>query len=137
MVQRQQVVMFEIKKASEAEIAERGDLADKVADALARAGFAVHRDLNDASGALGAMAWADPADDSGGGVFVRWLIDPALSRAAVQSVQQGDVESAAFKHFSTVTEQMYAALLAILTSAGFQSEDADDDMSPYTIRVKG
>lgn len=75
--------------------------------------------------------------DSGGGVFVKWLIDPALSRAAVESAQRGNVGSAAFRHYGFVTKHMHATLLAILGSAGIQAEDADDDMSPYLIRVVG
>ncbi|MFD3536832.1 hypothetical protein [Streptomyces sp. NPDC058664] len=129
--------MFEIKKASEAEIAERNDLAGKVAEALAMAGFTVHRDENQASAALGAMVWVDPADDSRGGVFAQWLIDPSLSNAAAESAQRGDIQSSAFRHFSFVTEHMHATLLAILESAGFRAGDADDDMSPYLIRVEG
>ncbi|WP_327372185.1 hypothetical protein [Streptomyces sp. NBC_01217] len=129
--------MFEIKKASEAEIAERNDLAGKVAEALAMAGFTVHRDVNQASAALGALVWVDPADDSRGGVFVRWLINPSLNRAAAESAQKGEIQSSAFRYFGFVTEHMYATLIAILGSAGFQAGDADDDMSPYLIRVEG
>lgn len=129
--------MFEIKKASEAEIAERNDLASKVAEALAMAGFTVHQDINQPSAALGALVWVDPTDDSRGGVFVQWLSDPSLSRAAVESVQKGEIQSSAFRHFSFVTEYMYATLIAILGSAGFQAGDANDDMSPFLIRVEG
>ncbi|MFB7081155.1 hypothetical protein [Streptomyces sp. NPDC056308] len=129
--------MFEIKKASEAEIAERNDLAGKVAEALAMAGFTVHQDVNQASAALGALVWVDPADDSRGGVFVQWLINPSLNRAAAESAQKGQIQSSTFRYFSFVTEHMYATLIAILGSAGFQAGDADDDMGPYLIRVEG
>ncbi len=129
--------MFEIKKASEAEIAERNDLAGKVAQALARAGFSVHRDVNQPAAALGALVWADPAEGSEGGVFVQWLIDPSLSRAAAESAQKGEVQAPAFRHFGFVTEHMCATLIAILGSAGFRAGDADDDMSPFLIRVEG
>ncbi|TRV78602.1 hypothetical protein FKN01_12655 [Streptomyces sp. 130] len=129
--------MFEVEKVSEAEAAERDGLADRAAESLTLAGFAVHRDVNEPSGARGALVWADPTADSGGGVFVRWLIDPALSRAAVESAQRGDVGSAEFQHYGFVTKHMHATLLAILESAGLRAEDADDDMSPYLIRVVG
>ncbi|MFH8473538.1 hypothetical protein [Streptomyces sp. NPDC018000] len=129
--------MFEIKKASEAEIAQRNDLAGGVAEALAMAGFTVHQDVNRASAAEGALVWVDPADDSRGGVFVQWLINPSLNRAAAESAQKGEIQSSAFRYFSFVTEHMYATLIAILGSAGFQAGDADDDMSPYLIRVEG
>ncbi|KOU24245.1 hypothetical protein ADK52_14195 [Streptomyces sp. WM6372] len=129
--------MFEIKKASEVEIAKRDDLAGKVAEALAMAGFTVHQDVNQASATQGALVWVDSADDSRGGVFVQWLINPSLSRAAVESTQKGEIQSPAFRHFGFVTEHMYATLIAILGSAGFQAGDADDDMSPYLIRVEG
>ncbi len=129
--------MFGIKKASEAEIAERTDLAGKVAQALTMAGFTVHQDVNQPAAALGALVWADPADGYEGGVFVQWLIDPSLSRAAAESAQKGETQSSAFRHFGFVTKHMHATLIAILGSAGFQAVDADDDMSPYLIRVEG
>lgn len=100
------------------------------------AGFTVHQDVNQPCDA-GALVWADPTDDSGGGVFVQWLINPSLGLAAVESAQKGEIPSPAFRHFSFVIEHMYATLIAILESAGFQAGDADDDMSPYLIRVKG
>lgn len=50
--------MFEVEKASEAEAAERNDLADKAAEALILAGFTVHRDVNEPSGARG--PWSGP-----------------------------------------------------------------------------
>ncbi|WNI29224.1 hypothetical protein [Streptomyces sp. ITFR-6] len=129
--------MFRIIKASEAEIAERTDLAGKVTQALIATGFTVHQDMDQPAVALGALVGVDPADDSGGGVFVQWLIDPSLSRAAAESAQKGEIQSQAFRHFSFVTEHMYATLIAILGSAGFQAVDADDDVSPYLIRVEG
>ncbi|MFJ2109393.1 MULTISPECIES: hypothetical protein [Streptomyces] len=63
------------------------------------------------------------------------MADPSLSRAAAESAQKGEIESSKFQHFVLVTEHMYATLIKILRSAGFQAEDADDDMSPYLIRV--
>ncbi|MFE9913222.1 hypothetical protein [Streptomyces clavifer] len=126
-----------MRSISEAEIAERNDLAGKVAEALAMAGFTVHQDVNQTSAALGVLVWVDSADDSRGGVFVRWLIDPSLSRDAAESLQKGEMQSSAFRHFSFVTEHMYATLIAILESASFQAGDADDDMSPFLIRVEG
>ncbi|MFD7561232.1 hypothetical protein ACFV9E_42985 [Streptomyces sp. NPDC059835] len=101
------------------------------------AGFTVHQGVNQASATVGALVWVDPADDSRGGVFVQWLINPSLSRAAVESAQKGEIQSSTFRHFSFVTEHMYATLIAILGSAGFQADAADDDMSPYLIRVEG
>ncbi|MFF4247457.1 hypothetical protein ACFYY2_23740 [Streptomyces sp. NPDC001822] len=126
-----------IKKASKAEIAERDDLAGRVAEALAMAGFTVHQDVHQAPAAPGALVWVDPADDSRGGVFVRWLISPSLDRAAAERAQKGEIQSSVFRHFSLVTEHMYATLIAILGSAGFRAGDADDDMSPYLIRIEG
>ncbi|OKK15970.1 hypothetical protein AMK09_23540 [Streptomyces sp. CB02488] len=129
--------MFEFKKASETEIAERNDLAARAAEALTMAGFAVHRDVNQVSGAVGALVWVDPADDTRGGVFVQWSISSSLNDTAVESALKGEIQSPAFRHFTFVTEHMYATLTAILESAGFQAGDADDDMSPYLIRVEG
>ncbi|MEU8629324.1 hypothetical protein [Streptomyces sp. NPDC048669] len=129
--------MFEFKKASATEIAERNDLAERAAEALTMAGFTVHRDVNQLSDALGALVWVDPADDSRGGVFVQWSVSSSLNDTAVESALKGEIQAPAFRHFSFVTEHMYATLIAILGSAGFQASDADDDMSPYLIRIAG
>ncbi|EDY52249.1 hypothetical protein [Streptomyces clavuligerus] len=129
--------MFETEKASATEIAERTALAAQVAAALTVSGFTVHQDVNQASTGLGALVWADPADDSRGGVFVQWLTDPSLSRAAAKSALKSENHSPALRQFTCVTEHMHTTLLAILNSAGFQAADAGDDMSPYLIRVEG
>ncbi|MEU1367379.1 hypothetical protein ABZ454_14705 [Streptomyces sp. NPDC005803] len=129
--------MFGIKAASEAEIAERNDVAGQVAQALTMAGFAVHQDINQPAVARSVLVWADPAEGSEGGVFVEWLIGPSLSQALADSAQKDEMRSsAAFRYFSFVTEHMHATLIAILGSAGFQAVDADDDMSPFKIRVE-
>ncbi|WP_329198541.1 hypothetical protein [Streptomyces sp. NBC_01435] len=128
--------MFEIKKASETEIAERNDLAEKTAEALTKAGFTVHQDVNQASDSLGVLVWVDPADDSRGGVFVQWSTSSSLNDTAAESALKGEIQSSAFRYFSFVTEHMYATLIAILESAGFQAGDANDDMSPYLIRIE-
>ncbi|MEU1346093.1 hypothetical protein [Streptomyces sp. NPDC005795] len=129
--------MFGSKKASEVEIAERDDLADQVARALTMAGFGVHQDINRPAVARSVLVWADPAEGSEGGVFVEWLIGPSLTQALAESAQKDELRpSPAFQYFSFVTERMHATLIAILGSAGFHAVDADDDMSPFLIRVK-
>ncbi|WP_424211902.1 hypothetical protein ACN20G_07275 [Streptomyces sp. BI20] len=131
------MTVFEDRRAGEAEIAERNGLAGRVAEALAAAGFAVHRDADDGLAPLGARVSVDPGNDSRGGVFVQWATDLALVPDARQDVRAVDFASPEFRHFRFVTEHMHATLVAVLGSAGFRAEAAGDDMNPYLVHVTG
>ncbi|MFI1187502.1 hypothetical protein [Streptomyces californicus] len=127
--------MVEIVRASDAEIAEWNEQAIKVAGALAAAGFVLQGSADQADELLGATVSVDPAGDSRGGVFVQWSVSSSLNESAAKSALEDGVNSLNFRHFSFVVEHMHATLIAILGSAGFDVVDADDDMSPYLIRV--
>ncbi|MFJ3575982.1 hypothetical protein [Streptomyces rubiginosohelvolus] len=122
-------------RASEAEIAARNEQATRVAEALAAAGFVVRRDADQATELPGARVSVDPANDSRGGVFVQWSVSSSLNNSAAKNALEEGVDSPVFRHFSFIVEHMHATLIAILGSAGFDAGDAEDDMSPYLIRV--
>ncbi|MGW0856212.1 hypothetical protein [Streptomyces sp. NPDC002690] len=129
--------MAGVGRASEALIAERDDLAGSVTEALVTAWFPVHRDVNRAPAVMrGALVPADPGDDFRGGIFVDRLPDPSLAPDALDIVRRGETSSPALRQFAPVTERMYATSIAIPGSAGFRAGDADDDMSPFLIRVE-
>ncbi|MFD6423343.1 hypothetical protein [Streptomyces sp. NPDC060198] len=107
-----------IDRASEAEFAERNDLADRVTEALVAAGFPVHRDVNRAPAVeQGTLVFVDPGDDSRGGVFVEWPTDPSLAPDVLGIARTREFSSPALRHFGAVTQQMYATLVAILGSS--------------------
>ncbi|MEV7788840.1 hypothetical protein AB0O72_26180 [Streptomyces sp. NPDC088106] len=130
--------MSSTEKANDMRIVERHDLAERVAEALDMAGFTTINggDSDSRPDARGVLVFVDPMTDSSGGVFVRWNTHPSLSRTVAQKVHSGGLQDPVFRHFSFVTEHMYTTLIAVLESAGFRAGDAEDDMSPYTIRVE-
>jgi hypothetical protein len=129
--------MSNIEQANKAEITERNNLAKRVTEALKMAGFNTITQASDRRpDAGGALVLVDPMTDSRGGVFVRWEIHTSLSRAVAEKVHNGELQDPVFQHFSFITEHMYTTMIAILESAGFRANDAEDDMSPYTIRVE-
>ncbi|MEV6947335.1 hypothetical protein AB0N07_36320 [Streptomyces sp. NPDC051172] len=104
-------------------IAEREALAKRVCRELERAGFPVYR--GDLSGSPHTQAGVDvhvtPFTD--GGVYVDWetaaeLRDPALDLLA-KGIDYSNPPVLA-RYYNTVLNQMQAALLEILASAGFE-----------------
>lgn len=59
----------------------------------------------------------------------------SLNESAAKNSLEYGTASPVFQHFSFVVERMHTTLIAILGSAGFDAGDAEDDMSPYLIRV--
>ncbi|WP_415951717.1 hypothetical protein [Streptomyces sp. KLOTTS4A1] len=130
--------MTQFEKANGTEISERENLADGVARALTMAGLtAIAREADHDPHTGGALILVDPGADTQGGVFVQWEVHPSLSRAASAGAARGENQSPAFLYFSSIIPQMQTVLIAILGAAGFRATDANDDMSPYTIRVEG
>jgi hypothetical protein len=80
-------------------------------------------------------AGEDPADDEGGGVYVRWNPSPHLSARAVVALRRRHTSSAVLRHHGAVMHAMAQAIAAILTSAGFSAGDASDEYRPYELRV--
>lgn len=129
--------MSHIEQASEAEISERNNLAKRAAEALKMIGFnTITQDSDRKPDTGGALVLVDPAADSRGGVFVRWEIHASLSRTVAEKVHNGELQDPVFRHFGFITEHMHTTLIAVLESAGFRAGDAEDDMSPYMIRVE-
>lgn len=127
-------------KASPEVIAARGVLADEVCRELGRAGLAVHR------GDLCGGARKEPgarvhvAHFVEGGVFVNWCTEAELRDAALDLFARG-IDYAnpppVVRHHNTVLQHMRAALLAILTSAGFDVEEPDRHGHGSMVHVKG
>ncbi|WP_275461407.1 hypothetical protein [Streptomyces noursei] len=127
--------MYDFKNAPDDIIAEREKLAEQVQRELELAGFVAFQ--MDMEKRAGAEIEVDRGDDAAGGVFVDWKPHPTLSRAAVESLQNGEHQAQAIRHHGTVIMHMRDAIIGILISAGFQAEVSDDDMRPLAVRVWG
>lgn len=126
-------------KAPPEVVAERNTLADEVCRELALAGLPAHR--GDLGGGTrkrpGARVYVEPFVE--GGVYVNWHTDAELSAAALELFAKG-IDYAdpppVVRHHSTVLKQMRAALLGILTSAGFEVEEPDRHGHGSMVHVK-
>ncbi|WP_328501959.1 hypothetical protein OG828_20525 [Streptomyces sp. NBC_00457] len=115
-------------KASPEVIEQRQALAERVCRELQRAGLPVYR--GDLSGGPQSRPGADVhvAPFVEGGVYVDWRTEAELKDAALDLFAQGIDYSnppRVVRHHKTVLNQMQAALLGILTSAGFDVEEPD------------
>ncbi|MFI0243188.1 hypothetical protein [Streptomyces sp. NPDC016845] len=129
--------MCEELRADERSIAEWNSLADTVVRELRLAGFTASRDSS-RDVAPGAQVVVDPLGDGGGGVFVGWSTDPALTEGVLERMNGGeDVrQMREVRHSGMIAAEMHRALLVILNSAGFTATDGSTDMDPFTIRVE-
>ncbi|MGW0519451.1 hypothetical protein [Crossiella sp. NPDC003009] len=123
-----------LPKVTDARLRELRNLADDVRDTLAEAGLPITGDL--APGLrVGVRVEVDPADDEAGGVWVDWHTHPRMATAAADCVNEGRLDDPVLTRQGEVMEAMQQAMLAILTSAGFQARDPDHDYRPYELQV--
>lgn len=121
-------------------IEERRKLAERVHRELERAGLPVYRgDLDDGLHRRpGADVHVEPFVE--GGVYVDWRTDAELRDAALDLFAEG-IDYAnpppVVRHHKTVLNHMQAALLGILTSAGFEVEEPDRHGHGSMVQVKG
>ncbi|MFE9446187.1 hypothetical protein ACFYO2_46480 [Streptomyces sp. NPDC006602] len=76
---------------------------------------------------------ASEADN--GAVFVSWNASPQLRRKALDALRHRHLNDPALQHQGTVLAAMARATIAILTAAGFTAQDAENDMSPFDVRI--
>jgi len=118
----------------------RQALAERVCRELRLVGFPVDRgDLTGGPHYLpGVDVHVTPFVD--GGVYANWHTDAELSGPALDLFAQG-IDYAnpppAVRHFQTVLNQMQAALMAILASAGFEVEEPDGHAHGSMVLVTG
>ncbi|MEV6171115.1 hypothetical protein AB0L99_23120 [Streptomyces sp. NPDC051954] len=127
-------------KAPPEVIEERQALAERVCRELQRAGLPVYR------GDLGGGPRSRPGVDVHvapfieGGVYVDWSTEAELRDAALDLFAQGIDYSnppPVVRHHKAVLNHMQAALLGILTSAGFEVEEPDRHGHGSMVHVKG
>ncbi|MGW2938447.1 hypothetical protein ACWDA7_43270 [Streptomyces sp. NPDC001156] len=73
--------------------------------------------------------------DGNGAVFVSWNTSPQLRRKALDALRHHRLDDPALHHQGAASAAMAAAMIAILTAAGFTARDAENDMSPFDVQV--
>ncbi|MEV0897996.1 hypothetical protein [Actinoplanes sp. NPDC049802] len=119
--------------------AELERLADKVHATLRLAGFNPQfRDFSIDQDLAGAVVEIE-VESGNEGVFVYWQTSVPLTQAVVKAVRARDSADRACEINGDITEGMLDALLAILTSAGFEVEEAGGyrDLQVQVTGVRG
>ncbi|MER5781520.1 hypothetical protein ABT104_07280 [Streptomyces mobaraensis] len=125
--------MFERVGAEEFERKEA--LASRVRNELAAAGLPVLTPGLDRVLASGAEVEVDEGADAAGGVYVGWLSSPRLRECTSRAFRLGLLGDPLLRHSSEIAAAMTQAMAAILASAGFAVEDANDEYRSHQLRV--
>ncbi|SEB64949.1 hypothetical protein [Streptomyces sp. TLI_105] len=125
--------MFERVSAEESEHQEA--LASKVRNELAAAGLPVLTPGLDRLLAGGAEVEVDHGADAAGGVYVGWSISPRLQECTRRAFRLRLLDDPLLRHSSEIATAMMQSMAAILASAGFTVEDANDEYRPHQLRV--
>ena len=110
-------------------------LARRVRSELAAAGLPVPAPGLSPVLAGGAEVMVDDGADMAGGVFVEWWASPRLQACTSRALRLWQLDDPLLRHSAGIKAAMMQAVAAILTSARFTVEDADDDYRPYQLRV--
>jgi hypothetical protein len=125
--------MFE--KVSGDKLAGMEALALRVRNELAAAGLPVLAPGMNPVLASGAEVEVDGGADAAGGIFVGWSASPRLRECAVRAFRLRLMDDPLLRHSSQVGAAMMQAMGAVLASAGFTVEDANDEYRPHRLRV--
>ncbi|MEV0736698.1 hypothetical protein AB0I51_12160 [Streptomyces sp. NPDC050549] len=85
--------------------------------------------------ASGAEVEVDDGADAPDGVYVGWLISPRLRERAGRAFRLRLLDDPVLCHSSEIAAAMMQAMAAILASAGFAVEDANDEYRSHQLRV--
>jgi hypothetical protein len=121
-------------KVSADELAGLQTLARRVRSELAAAGLPVPARIDPVL-AGGAQVLVDDGADPAGGVFVRWRASPRLRECTSRAFRLRQLDDPLLRHSAEIKAAMMRAMAAILTSAGFTVQDADDNYRSYQLRV--
>jgi hypothetical protein len=125
--------MFE--RMSGDELAGMEALALRVRNELAAAGLPVLAPGLYLVLAGGAEVEVDDGADRAGGVFAGWSASPRLRECASRALRLRLLDDPPLWYSSQIAAAMMQAMAAILTSAGFTVEDANDEYRPHRLRV--
>jgi hypothetical protein len=124
--------MFE--RVSGDDLADMEALAQRVRNELAAAGLPVLLGIDPVL-AGGAVVEVDDGADMGGGVFAGWSASPRLRECTGRAFSLRLLDDPLLRHSSQVGAAMMRAMAAILASAGFTVQDANDACRSHQLRV--
>ncbi|MFB8027240.1 MULTISPECIES: hypothetical protein [unclassified Streptomyces] len=127
--------MFERVSAEESERQEA--LASRVRNELAAAGLPVLTPGLDHVLTGGADVTVDDGADAAGGVYAGWVISPRLRECTSRALRLRLLGDPLLRHSSEIAAAMMRAMAAILASAGFAVEEANDEYRSHQLRVTG
>ncbi|MGW2014425.1 hypothetical protein [Streptomyces sp. NPDC001927] len=114
-------------------------LAQRVRDELATAGLPVVEPGLAPEISVGALVtvdtWNHPLHGQDPEVVVSWQVSLHLRNTAIEDLKLGLGVTAAIRQSGEAKVAMAAAVIAILSAAGFTAKDHDNDMSPFDVRV--
>ncbi|MBM9624326.1 hypothetical protein JE024_37825 [Streptomyces zhihengii] len=120
-------------------MAEAERLAEQVRDELTAAGLPVASPGLAPELAIGAMVRVDAWNHHFHGeeieVVVSWKVSSRLRSNAMRDARQHQGVTPAIRQSGETQIAMAAAVIAILSAAGFTARDHDNDMSPFDVRV--
>ena len=64
-----------------------------------------------------------------------WHPHHAVADAAADCIQRRQFSDPVIERSGTISLHMMAAIINILTSAGFEAEESRDDLRPFTVHV--
>ncbi|MBD0693614.1 hypothetical protein BG452_41925 [Streptomyces sp. CBMA123] len=113
-------------------------LAQRVRDELAAAGLPVVAPGLDAALAVGAEVRVSTWNQHFGEepeVLVSWHLSPRLRCRATADLERGGEPTAAARQAGGIHTAMAAAVIAVLSAAGFTARDRADDYAPFDVLV--
>ncbi|MEU6824846.1 hypothetical protein ABZ921_29810 [Streptomyces atriruber] len=130
---------FGFIRASDEVLAIRNELADRVVQALRRAGLPAFHDTEvgteDQSGS--AVQVDSDAETASAPVSVIWRCDAAATQAAVDSLSSGNPDAPTVRYPGAIGLHMQSALIQILLSSGIIATPDNDNMNPERVLVFG
>lgn len=126
------------EEASSEELAEWQRIATRVREELAVAGVpTVGTDEAGQRGDLnGVLVDVDRGGDSAGGVILQWECSDSLTTRVVAAVADRRFDAPAVRYAGVVRQAMNAAVVEILTAAGFTVIDNPGDLDASSLKVQ-
>ena len=118
-------------------VAERRRIAERVRQELTIAGLpTLLAGFDPRADVSGVVIEVDDGDDSAGGVILHWQCSRALTDQMVTAVAERRTDDSAIWYAGAVKKAMNAALVQILTAAGFTVVDNPNGMHMLSLNVR-
>lgn len=122
--------VYEFQVASDDVMAERTETAERVCRELRLAGLPAYRDGIEPDLPCGAEVHVDNGADALGGVTIEWL-----SRLENDPSSRSGNKASWLRRAGSIAVHMNTAIIGILTLAGMDARENEDDLNPPSVRV--